>query len=104
MVKEDKVYDIVADIKLLSTNEGGRTLPLPLPWFGCPMKIKDEYFDCRIYYDAPIYPGDKVEGVHVRFLSTKTVLSLLNVGFEFTLWEQKTIASGVVTEINPLSL
>lgn len=99
---------IFAKIALLSTEEGGRSQPIPVMNFGCPMYVENSpelakhAYDCRLLvqeYGKSISPGDTVENIRIVFLSPDEVIPQLNVGTCFTLWEGKTIARGEVVSI-----
>lgn len=93
-------YDIVAEIRFFPENEGGRKSSTPATFFGCPMVIGNKKFDCRILLSeiGPVNPGDTVT-VPIKFLDTKSVLKLLNVGDSFKLWEISVIAEGKILRI-----
>ena len=99
---------IVARMRLLSQEEGGRSHPLPSDAFGCPMffenipELSSHGYDCRILLSGirkPVVPGDEVEEVGILFLSPEEVFAHLRSGARFTLWEGKTIAHGEVLRI-----
>jgi hypothetical protein len=99
---------VFAKVKLLSSAEGGRSMPLPLEVFGCPMfiegipELSTHAYDCRLLLSPALgrmAPGDIIEEVGIVFLSPEEVLSYVNVGTRFTLWEGRTIAHGEVLRL-----
>ncbi len=92
--------DILADVRLLPTETGGRRGPTPADEFGCPIGVGTEFFDMRIDLSSTgsLSPGQSAR-VPMAFLRPDFVLPLLQVGSEFTLWEGKTIGHGRVVEM-----
>jgi hypothetical protein len=92
--------DILAEVRLLPTGDGGRRAPTPTDKFGCPVGIGSEFFDMRIDLSdiGSLSPGQTAR-VPMAFLRPDFVLPLLHVGSEFTLWEARTIGHGRVIEI-----
>lgn len=97
--------DIYANIRFLSTEEGGRILPViaseELSYeFGFPLEFEGNYFDCRLLLNdiGTIQLGVQVKSVPIKFL-TKLLREQLMVGSKFTLWEMGKIAEGVVTKL-----
>ena len=93
--------DLVADIELLLSSEGGRHAPISGPFYGCPLGFGGEYFDCRLDLTevGAIAPGGHAR-VPVKFLSRDLIVPRLCVGAEFTLWEGKTIGRGTVVQLD----
>jgi hypothetical protein len=91
---------IVANIRLKTTAEGGRSGPLIQSMHRCPLCVAGEYFDCGVILDGltPISLGTTFTAPIV-FLRPDIVIPLLSLGTTFTLWEGKTIADGTVTQI-----
>ena len=92
--------DILAEVHLLATQDGGRKCPTPSDKFGCPVGFEGEYFDMRIDLSeaGSLSPGMTKE-VPIRFLWPELILPRLRMGSEFTLWDGKTIGHGRVTKI-----
>jgi hypothetical protein len=93
--------DILAEVHLLPTENGGRRGPTPADKFGCPVGIGSEFFDMRIDLSGigSLSPGQTAR-VPIKFLRPDFVLPLLRVGSEFTLWEGRTIGHGRVIEMH----
>lgn len=92
--------EMVVDITLYSTTQGGRRSPTPAMWFGCPCKLSPNAnlaWDARFYFDAPIAPGETRRGVGVIFLSRDSA-SRFREARRFYLWEGRIIGEAVVAE------
>ena len=94
--------DIIATVRLYTTEEGGRKGPTPSDVFRCPLEFEGELFDCGLYLDesGPLAPGAEAT-VPIVFLFPEYVKPRLSVGSRFTLWEVGTIGEGVVDQILP---
>ena len=92
--------DAIIDLELLPTEIGGRSIPTPPTFLGCPFGFEGEFFDCRLDFTdiGPMSPGTNAR-VPVKFLSPALVLPRLRAGSSFTLWEGKTIGRGTVVEV-----
>ena len=86
--------DILAEVRLLSTEHGGRQGPTPTDKFGCPVGIGAEFFDMRIDLSdtGSLSPGQTAR-VPMAFLRPDLVLPLLQIGSEFNLWDGRQVAS-----------
>ncbi|WP_157758565.1 hypothetical protein [Cystobacter fuscus] len=98
----------IANIRLSRTEEGGRSQPIPPRTFGCPVffenvpELQSHGYDCRMLlaeYGEPVPPGGAVDEVALLFLAADEILSYLRPGVRFSLWEGKTIGSGIVVRI-----
>jgi hypothetical protein len=98
----------IARVGFLSNAEGGRTQPIPLMDFGCPVffenvtSLSKHGYDCRLLvprHGRVICPGETVENLSMVFLYPKDVFPHLCAGVRFTLWEGKTIARGEILRI-----
>jgi len=96
---KDASPDLVADVTLYSTDNGGRKGPTASEWFGCPVMIsKDKLsgWDCRILLNGtPLRPGD-TRRVGMVFLSPDQAIPLLRAAGKFYLWEGHFIGEGTV--------
>ena len=99
---------VIAKIGFLSEEEGGRSQPIPVMNYGCPVffdsipKLSEHAYDCRLLipdYGSPIFPGDTIENLKMVFLSPDEVIPHLRKGCRFSLWERKIIARGEVSFI-----
>jgi hypothetical protein len=94
--------DIIASVRFYATNAGGRSGPTPPQIFRCPLEFEGEKFDCGLHLaeTGPVAPGTTVT-VPITLLFPALIKPRLEVGSQFTLWETKTIAAGVVERILP---
>ena len=94
--------DIIATVRFYSTEAGGRKGPTPPNMFGCPLEFEGEMFDCRLVLNeaGSLAPGATAE-VPIAFLYPELIKQRLRVGSQFTLWDGRTVADGVVEEIVP---
>jgi len=92
--------DILADIQLYRTEDGGRQGPTPPDKFGCLLEINDKYYDCRLLLEGigALSPGQSVT-VPIKFLSPEVVIEQLKFVPQFHLWDGKRIADGKVKEM-----
>jgi len=93
--------DIMVEVHLFTTENGGRNGPTPTKFFGCPAEIQGELFDCRLILgeSARLAPGDTAV-VPIMFLSPGIVLQMLKVGDEFRLWELRYIGTAKVLALS----
>lgn len=92
--------DIIAQVTLLPTFEGGRKSATPSNYFGCPLGFENEYFDVRLDLSevGSVAPGDTVR-VPAKFVCPDLIKSRFSVGSIFILWEGKKIGEGKVLEV-----
>lgn len=91
--------DIIANIRLYPTEEGGRRGPTPSDYWGCIFVYQNETFKCRLLLQdvGPLSPGTEAK-VPIKFLSPQTV-TLLTVGSQFRLREMGVIGEGMVAAL-----
>lgn len=91
---------VIAEIELLTTDEGGRRTVLTAEQYGCPFSFEGEYFECRVDLSAvgPLAPGGRARAP-IRFFHPELVVPRLSPGASFTLWEGRTIGRGKVVEV-----
>lgn len=100
MSQKDR-QDIVANLRLYSTAEGGRLGPVIAERvFKCVFVFRGEYFDCGLLMSGidPIHPGQHVK-VPIQFLVRELLDGRLAQGDKFQLWEGKTIADGEIESV-----
>jgi hypothetical protein len=92
--------DIIASVRFYSTGEGGRRQTTPAKLFKCLLEFEGEKFYCGLHLEAngPLAPGSTAT-VPITLLIPDGVKRRLKVGSLFTLWEVRTIARGIVSEI-----
>jgi hypothetical protein len=92
--------DILAEITLFSTSEGGRQSPTSPDFFGCHVLINDQYHDVRfdMSFHGSLSPGESAV-VPAKFLDSVGVLPKLSVGSTFLLWDGRKIGKAKVNQI-----
>lgn len=78
--------DILAEIYLYPTEEGGRKGPTPPTFYGCPLYINENYYSFRIFLNGSVAPGEKAIGP-VKFLIPEMVIPKIKVGNTYKMWE-----------------
>ena len=84
--------DLTADVTYYPTEHGGRRSPTRANWFGCPCTVSgntDDLWDCRLFYEAPIEPGE-TRRVAIVFLS-KEAIPIFRAASHFYLWDGRLI-------------
>jgi hypothetical protein len=92
--------ELIVDLKLYPTSEGGRRAPIMEKWFGCPCKFRKEDFearDCGVLLGVKsIAPGESAR-VGVTFLSPDSA-ALFRAAGKFYLWEGGIIGEAMVAD------
>ena len=91
--------DIYIRIKIRTTIEGGRKTPIMGDFYGCPLIVDNEAYDCRLLINNMKLELGHIYEVPVKFLNKSLVWSHLTIGKTVVLWEGKEIADGEVTKI-----
>lgn len=96
---KDGSPELIADVTLYPTEQGGRKGPTPPDWFGCPCFVSKEHldrWDCRILLQGmPLSPGE-TRRVGMVFLSPDLAIPALREAGKFYLWDGHFIGEGVV--------
>ena len=92
--------DIIADITLYPTDEGGRRTAIQGDWYSCPCLTTPSSFeegrDCRILlYGQIVAPGETAR-LGVAFLSGEEAAARIRAARQFFLWEGGIIGEGRV--------
>lgn len=91
--------NLIADVTLYPTNQGGRKGPTGPEWFGCPCMVdKDSSasWDCRLLLQGrPMSPGE-TRRVGISFLSQEKVAQIFRAAGKFYLWERGIIGEAIV--------
>jgi hypothetical protein len=97
----DRRPDIIASLRFLSTEEGGRKGPTPPGIFRCLLEFEGAKFDCGLHLEGtgPLAPGVAAV-VPITLLFPALIKPRLKVGSRFELREIATIATGVVIEVS----
>ncbi len=97
--------DIYIKVRFKTTEEGGRKtslqrkMPLGVDFYACPMKIDNNFYDCRLFIgNKEIKLGEYYE-IPAVFLDKESALQKLSVGKNIALWEGKEVANGQVIRI-----
>lgn len=91
--------ELVADVTLYSTDDGGRRGPIN-PGYGCPVMISKreplEGWDALLLLrDEPLQPGE-TRRLGFVFLSGQEAVAQLKAAGRFFLWEGKFIGEAVI--------
>lgn len=90
---------LIADVRLFSTEEGGKKLPA-YPGWGCPCMVSQQQpltgYDGWMVLNDPLIPGEKRTGVPFVFLSPEGGETMRQAG-HFYLWEGGFVGEAVVT-------
>lgn len=84
--------ELIVDLRLYSTDDGGKRLPLVLG-YGCPCSIErdaQEAWDGYPLVDRPMMPGEE-RRVGFIFMSGREAVEALSAAECFYLWEGKLI-------------
>lgn len=96
---QDAIPELIADITLYPTQQGGRKKPTPSDWFGCPCVLSKELlegWDCRILLQGlALMPGE-TRRLGMIFLSAELAIPALRAAGKFYLWEGHAIGEGVI--------
>jgi len=92
--------DIIATVRLLSTEQGGRKSPIVATEFSCIFEHEGEKNDCRLVLEGKgdVWPGQQIT-VPIKFLHPELVRPQLRVGDAFDLLEGRLIARGTIDHI-----
>jgi hypothetical protein len=92
--------DLIANIQLRTTDEGGRKGPTLAEYLRCIFGFQAEFFDCQLLLQdvGPLYPGTAAR-VPIAFLNPQLIKDRLRPGDKFILREVQTIAEGVVEQL-----
>ena len=96
--------DVIADVTLYSTENGGRQTPLRgdlRPWFSCPCKIRkedDRGWECRLLVDGVVFEPGETRRVGISFLSREQAVPIFFAAKNFFLWEGRIIGEARIVE------
>lgn len=92
--------DIVLNVRFFLPSEGGRSKAVSGEFYGCPLFINNEGFDCRLLLrGARLELGSTYE-VPVKFLNRNLAIPRLAIGKEVLLWEGKNVGMGSIVKIH----
>ena len=94
--------DIIANLRFLRAEEGGRSALPPSSEFPCVFEVDGVNFDCRVLL------GDETKAsasgsipTPIAFLSPENALPRVDEGTSFRLRDYRVIAEGVVAMVEP---
>jgi hypothetical protein len=91
--------DLIADITLYPTNQGGRLVPTATDSFGCPFKIRKDdnlVWDGRLLLDGTSMKPGETRRVGVAFLNCEDAAPIFRKAGKFYLWELRIIGEATV--------
>jgi hypothetical protein len=88
--------DAIIEIRFKTTAEGGRQDAIVGTFYGCPLFIDGEAFDCRLSLNGKTLLLGETYKLPVKFLNRDLVLPKLSQGKTVILWEGKEVATGRV--------
>jgi hypothetical protein len=90
---------LIVDVTLYPTVQGGRAGSTPAGWFGCPCKVnKDDVagWDCRILLDGNAMTPGETRRVGMMFLSGEETAARFRAAGTFYLWELRIVGEARV--------
>jgi hypothetical protein len=97
--------DIIANVTLFPTAEGGREGPTPANWFGCPFVLPNgDLQDARmdLTEHGPLAPGETAR-LPIKFLNPEAALPKMKIGSVLQLRELGVIGKATVLEMRSSS-
>lgn len=91
--------DAIIEVRFKMPNENGRQTAVSGDYYGCPLVIEGEAFDCRLLLAGRSLELGETNEVPVKFLNPQLVLPKLAVGKPIVLWEGKDVATGKVMRV-----
>ncbi|MDC2860799.1 MULTISPECIES: hypothetical protein [unclassified Delftia] len=91
--------DAIISVRFLTKNEGGRKTAIQGNFYGCPLFIDNEAFDCRLLLDGKRLELGEYYEIPIKFLFPEFALPLIQEGMNITLWEGKTVATAKIIKI-----
>ena len=91
--------DLIADVTLYPTSQGGLKGPTPTEWFGCPCMVDEDGsrgWDCRLLLDGRSMSPGETRRVGISFLSGEKAAQLFRIARKFYLWEMRIIGEAIV--------
>lgn len=89
--------DALVELRLFSSEAGGRAGPTSTDWWGCPLSIDGDLFDGRFDLSEmePLRPGES-RVVPVKFINPDLVSTRIAEGQELRVWEGRFIGEATV--------
>jgi hypothetical protein len=94
-------WDIVAEIDMLASDQGGRLGPTPEGKFNCIMQMDEWNFDVRLDLAdvGSLVPGQQLR-VPIKFLDPVSTKLYCSVGRKFSLRELRKIGSSTIEVVD----
>ena len=91
---------ILATIKFIRTEKGGRASPLPGGRIGYILEVAGHNFSCWLLNetDIPVEPGSSAQ-LKVVLAAPELAMALLKEGSSFALKDHREVATGVVDKV-----
>lgn len=86
-------------MRFFLAEEGGRSSEINGKFYGCPMLVDNEGFDCRLMLDGQSLKLGSTYEIAVKFLNKDLALPKLFSGKEFFYGREKKIARGSIVKI-----
>jgi len=93
--------NLIADVTLYPTNQGGLKGPIGPDWFGCPCFLHKDCsdafaWDCRLLLQGrSMLPGEN-RRLEISFLSGERATQVVRAAGKFYLWSLRIIGEGIV--------
>lgn len=93
--------DIIAEILFYPPNNGGLSNPIGGTNLNCPMKIKENFYEVRIFIDNEKYiQSGEIAKLPIKFLCFENVKNKIKLGTSFSLYSLNEFAKGTIIKIN----
>jgi hypothetical protein len=93
--------DILAKVIMFLPEAGGKKYAIPPVQYGCSLSLGGQLYDCRLLLDQvglSLSAGNTLN-VPIKFLRLDLVKDQLLLGANFSLWEMRYFAEGVILEV-----
>jgi hypothetical protein len=90
--------DLIVEVTLYPTSEGGRRRSIVGEWFSCPCKLRRDDFearDCRLLLNGSEMSPGETRRLGIKFLSDDSA-PIFRAAGRFYLWEGAIIGEAVV--------
>lgn len=91
--------DAIIEVCFITTAEGGRHGPVKGSFYGCPMFVDGEGFECRLLLEGQVLQLGESYEVEVKFMNPDLVRPKLSPGKSVSLWEGREVAKGKVLRL-----
>lgn len=91
--------DAIIEVRFKMPSEDGRQSAVSGDYYGCPLVVEGEAFDCRLLLAGRRLELGETSEVPVKFLNPQLALTKLAAGKSFVLWEGKDVAAGKLVRV-----